>query len=117
MGGDHLNEVFFDASSRKPRSETIAFCYDSIPAVLAERAERMPNLQVVSPREAIIGGVRGEWDTNAGRLSTDVWQEDKLRLGDFGMLARYLSRATTRDSEISVGDLVQQIFEQGRTNV
>ena len=60
---DHLNELLFDAATRRERSELIAFCFSDIPAALAEQAERTPNLQAVAPREAIIGGVRAAWAT------------------------------------------------------
>ena len=61
FGDEHLNEVVYDAASRRERSEIIVFCYSDIPSELAERAARTPNIQVVSGVEAIIGGVREDW--------------------------------------------------------
>ena len=61
FGDHHLNEHIFDAATRRQRSEFIAFCFSDIPQVLADRATLTPNLQVVSPHEAIIGGIRAEW--------------------------------------------------------
>lgn len=90
FGDDHLNEIIFDAASRRERSEFNVFVYDTIPKDLADFAEHTPNLQVVSPTEAIIGGVRAKWkspDSESG-----VWANGKFLLGDFGKLARYLSR-------------------------
>ncbi len=93
---DHLNELLFDAATRRERSELIAFCFSDIPAALADRAARTPNLQAVGPREAIIGGVRGPWAT-----STDppagVWENDAFALSDFARLAAYLARSTDPD--------------------
>lgn len=90
---DHLNELLFEAATRRERSELIAFCFSGIPAELAERAERTPNLQAVAPSEAIIGGIRAGWatppDSPAG-----VWENDAFALGDFARLAAYLARST-----------------------
>ena len=61
FGDDHLNEHIFDAATRRERSEFIAFCYADIPDALAERALMTPNLQVVTGREGILGGVRANW--------------------------------------------------------
>jgi hypothetical protein len=90
---EHLNELLFDAATRRERSELIAFCFSDIPAPLAERAARTPNLQAVAPSEAIIGGIRADWaappDPPAG-----VWENDSFALGDFARLAGYLARST-----------------------
>ncbi|GAB2969626.1 SIR2 family protein [Frigoribacterium salinisoli] len=43
FGGQHLNEVLFESARRRPRSEFIAFCFDSIPEALAEVALTVPN--------------------------------------------------------------------------
>ena len=61
FGDEHLNELIFDAARRRPRSEFIAFCYSTIPETLAATAAVTPNLQVVSPTEAILGGLRAGW--------------------------------------------------------
>jgi hypothetical protein len=90
---DHLNELLFDAATRRERSELIAFCYSDIPAALAERAERTPNLQAVAPGEAIIGGIRTKWATPPDP-AVGVWENDAFALGDFKWLARYLARST-----------------------
>ena len=52
FGDDHLNEMFFDAAARRPRSETIIFCYSEIPQVVKERARLTPNLQAITATEA-----------------------------------------------------------------
>ena len=61
FGDDHLNELIFDAATRRERSEFLAFLYSDIPDALAERAEITPNLQIISRTEAIIGGIRANW--------------------------------------------------------
>lgn len=92
---DHLNEQFFDAATRRQRSEVIAFCYDAIPIKLAESAALTPNLQVITRDEAIIGGVRGAWKTPTSPLPEDLWKNDGVPLGDFGALASFLARGTS----------------------
>ena len=90
---DHLNELLFDAATRRERSELIAFCFSAIPTVLAERAERTPNLQAVSPAEGIIGGVRAPW-AKPQDSAPGIWEGDAFVLNDFARLANYLARST-----------------------
>lgn len=97
---DHLNELLFDAATRRERSELIAFCFSDIPAALAHRAARTPNLQAVGPHEAIIGGVRATWATPADPPA-GVWEDDAFALGDFARLAAYLARSTDPDPGFS----------------
>jgi hypothetical protein len=93
---DHLNELLFDAATRRERSELIAFCFSDIPTPLAERAARTPNLQAVAPSEAIIGGIRAGWATPPDPPA-GVWEHDAFTLGDFAQLAAYLARSTDPD--------------------
>lgn len=92
---EHLNEPFFEATKRRPRSEVIAFCYDSIPDTLAAHAVMTPNLQVITQTEAILGGIRAPWKTPTEPLPTDIWKDNTVALGDFGALSKFLARATT----------------------
>jgi hypothetical protein len=94
----HLNELLFDAAARRERSEFIVFCYSAIPDVLANRASTTPNLQVVSGREAILGGVRGTWKVPEG-VPSGLWENGDLALRDFGKLAAYLARSAAREPE------------------
>lgn len=96
-GDDHINEVFFEAAIRRPRSEIIAFCYGEIPEKLAETAEVTPNLQVVSPAEAIIGGQRGPWKVSESDELDGIWADDKFQLGDFARLSAFLARGAMPD--------------------
>jgi hypothetical protein len=57
FGDSHLNEMLFDAATRRQRTEIVVFCYSSIPGALAERAISTPNIQVLGDSEAIIGGL------------------------------------------------------------
>ena len=93
FGDEHLNELVFDAATRRQRSEFVAFLYSDIPAPLAERAEITPNLQIVSRREAIIGGIRADWKEPEDAWP-DVWSEGQFLLPDFKFLARHLARST-----------------------
>ncbi|QQM53419.1 SIR2 family protein [Rhodococcus pyridinivorans] len=99
---EHLNELFFDATTRRPRSEVIAFCFDSIPDELAIHATKTPNLQVVTQSEAILGGIRAPWSCppDTTDLPADIWKDGSVSLGDFRSLAQFLSRATTTPSVI-----------------
>lgn len=94
---DHLNELIFDAVARRPRSEVVAFCYSEIPITLATMALKTPNLQVITQKEAIIGGIRAQWTTpeSTAMLPADVWNDDKCNLGDFAQLATFLSRSSS----------------------
>lgn len=94
---DHLNELIFDAVARRPRSEVVAFCYSEIPPTLAAMARKTPNLQVVTQREAIIGGIHAQWSTpeSGVMLPADVWKDGRCNLGDFAQLATFLSRSSS----------------------
>jgi hypothetical protein len=94
----HLNELIFDAATRRERSEIIALCYDEIPEAVISRALTTPNLQAVSTREAILGGVRGRWSTPRDP-PTDLWKNDKFLLPDFRNLAAYLARSSITEPE------------------
>lgn len=98
FGDDHLNEMLFDAAARRERSEFVAFCYSTIPEVLADRALRTPNLQVVASNEAILGGVRGTWKEPV-ESPPDLWVDGRFALGDFRHLGAYLARSSTHEPE------------------
>lgn len=93
FGDAHLNEMLFDGARRRPRSELIAFCYGSIPDALAERAVVTPNIQAVAPGEAILGGVRDNWES-PDDAPPDLWVNDEFALGDFAKLASFLARSS-----------------------
>ncbi|MCH8111416.1 MAG: SIR2 family protein [Proteobacteria bacterium] len=95
----HLNELLFDAAVRRERSEFVAFCHSKIPDLLADRAAITPNLQVVTGREAILGGVRAEWKPPED-APPNVWDDGQFALCDFRNLATYLARSATREHEV-----------------
>jgi hypothetical protein len=94
----HLNELLFDAAIRRERSEIVTFCYSTIPEALAERATTTPNLQVISGREAILGGVRAEWKAQEG-IPPSLWHDGQFALCDFGSLAAFLAQSATWEPE------------------
>lgn len=96
FGDDHLNEMLFDAAAKRERSEFVAFCYSAIPDLLADRALRTPNLQVVANDEAILGGVRGSWK-EATDYPPDLWVDGSFALADFRHLGAYLARSSTHE--------------------
>lgn len=102
----HLNELIFEAVSKRERSEVIAFCFGALPDNAVDWATSTPNLQLVSSQECVLGGVRGKWvgpdDDVAG-----LWLDRTFALHDFRHLAAYLARTSpegdlTRLDEISV---------------
>ena len=95
----HLNELIFDAAARRERSEFVAFCYSDIPELLADRATTIPNLQVVTGREAILGGIRAPWKEPDGGLPPNLWEDGQFGLRDFRNLAAYLARSTSREAD------------------
>lgn len=103
----HLNELLFDAASRRERSEFLVFCNSEIPDELAIRAASTPNLQVASGREAILGGVRAEWSVPENP-SPGVWIDNQFGFRDFSQLAGHLARSATRESESDeqIGELI-----------
>jgi hypothetical protein len=101
FGDDHLNEILFDAATRRERSEIMVFCYSDIPDALADRAVVTPNIQVASATEAIIGGVRGSWEAGED-VPESLWADDTFALRDFKNLAAYLAKSATKDEEAPV---------------
>ena len=110
---DHLNEMIFEAATRRERSEFLAFLYSDIPNALAERARITPNLQVVSGNEAIVGGVRADWEEPEDPL-LDIWSDGRCQLPDFTILARYLARSTrhVHDRDNALRALLEQAMGQ-----
>lgn len=94
---DHLNELIFDAATRRERSEFMIFCFSTIPENLAARACTTPNLQVLGGEEAILGGVRAPWKAPEN-APLDLWSENRLALRDFRNLTAYLARSATGQS-------------------
>ena len=90
--------------------------FPTIPEKLARRAAITPNLQVISGREAILGGVKAEWETPED-TTTSLWEEDQFSLHDFNNLAAYLARSTTSKSEsdMILKELISTI-EKGAIN-
>lgn len=98
FGDQHLNELLFDAATHRARSEFVVFCFSAIPESLIKRALTTPNLQVVSPTEAILGGTRANWKS-PDSPSPELWENNKLALVDFRHLAAYLGRSSSSEPE------------------
>ena len=94
----HMNDIIFEAASHCPRSEFQVFCYSGIPKVLADHALTMPNLQVATGREAILGGVRREWEPPKDP-PPGLWVEEQFGLRDFTNLAAHLARSVKSVAE------------------
>ncbi len=109
FGDKHLNELLFDAASKRERSEFMVFCFSDIPEVLAKHASTTPNLQIASGHEAILGGVRAEWEAPKDP-PPGLWVDGKFGLRDFTNLAAHLARSATRepDGETLLCELVEK---------
>lgn len=116
FGDQHLNELIFDAIERHERTEVIAFLYDGITEPLAERAASLSNLQLIGPKEAIIGGVRGAWKT---KEPCKYWVDEKLALVDFSLLADFLSTnsSSSDDRDAATRELLKLISDAANTGV
>lgn len=101
FGDAHLNEMLFDAARRRPRSELIALCFSSIPDELAKRALTTPNLQAIGAKEAILGGLRADWEAPE-EAPADLWTDDGFGLGDFANLAGFLARSSPPQGELEM---------------
>ena len=109
FGDEHLNEVLFDATARRPRSEIIVFCHSGIPQVLQDRAQRTPNLQAVTTNKAILGGRLADWKPpEEDPKSGDFWIGEKFTLGDFSKLAAHLALISPQTQSDSI-DLAGKI--------
>ena len=118
FGDDHLNEMIFDAARRRQRSEFSVFCFDEIPDSLANKAAMTPNLQAVGRKEAILGGIRGEWKApEVGHAPEGTWSNDGdegdggFALGDFAKLAGYLARSSPPQGELEVR--LKELLDEG----
>ena len=119
FGDDHLNEMIFDAARRRPRSEFSVFCFRDIPESLSKIAMMTPNLQALGRREAILGGIRADWQAPEAEDALEgIWnpQTDQgdagLVLGDFGCLARYLARSSPPMGEHEAR--LSELLDEGR---
>lgn len=99
FGDAHLNELLFDAAMRRERTEIAVFCFAEIPELLAERALLTPNIQAIGNREAIIGGLRAEWQAPETE-APGIFENGHFLLGDFRFLAQYLSKSSAREHDI-----------------
>lgn len=109
FGDDHLNDMIFDAALHRPRSEFQVFCYDDIPEVLVERALTTPNLQVCNGLEAILGGVRADWEAPESAPKS-IWNDGHFVLRDFKQLAVHLARSVAPVADR--GTLLQDVIEK-----
>jgi SIR2-like domain len=91
---EHLNELLIEAARRRPRSEIITFTPSTIPAAVAENATSLPNLQAVTAKEAVLGGVKATWRVPDEPLP-GLWNDDSFALADFRCLAAFLAKSST----------------------
>jgi SIR2-like domain len=99
FGDAHLNETLFEAVRRRPRSEVIAFCFGNIPDILVRHASITPNLQAVAPHEAILGGIRADWEPPKD-ANPELWGDGGIALGNFANLASFLSHSSSPQDEL-----------------
>lgn len=90
FGDQHINRIIFDAAARRPRSEFIAFCYDGIPEILHEKAEKISNLIAVGPDEAFWPDLKN-W-VEPEEANESIW-DDGFELTDFENLSEFLAQS------------------------
>lgn len=115
FGDAHLNEMIFDAATRRERSEFVVFWYSDLPEELCDRAARTPNLQLIGRTEAVLGGLRAGWKPPQDP-PPNLWVGGELALPDFAHLASYLARSSARDADSRDDDLArpQTAAEDGK---
>ncbi len=95
FGDDHINQLLFDAARFHRASEVLALFYSKIPDHVADRARTVPNLTLLGPARAVIGGIDAEWDALPG--DTPFWNDGAFTLGDFRALSSFLLFNTRRE--------------------
>jgi hypothetical protein len=100
FGDAHLNEILFEAARQRPRTEIVAFCYETPHDDLLAMAQQAPNLQVTSPDRAVIGGVLAPWTVPTG-APEGLWQPAGFALGNFSLLAQFLARSSPIEGELT----------------
>ena len=106
FGDEHINNLIFSALEGRPRTHVYSLHFDELPIDndLVRRANQRPNMMVIGPKSAIIGGVRGNWlpiDPPAFISGAfEIKDEDDgsggtkkvglMKLGDFGILSGFL---------------------------
>ena len=101
---DHINEVIFNALKQNNRLNAITFLFDNESfEKIKPYALKIPNLTLIGPHSAVIGGRFGEW-TAPNDLETTYWgniSDSKVcTLGDFNILVNYLLEISGRKIEV-----------------
>jgi hypothetical protein len=118
FGDAHLNEMLIDAAVRRERSEFIVFSHTRIPDALVDRAMTTPNLQVITGKEAILGGVRADWVAPPEDAPADLWENNQFTLRDFGSLTAHLARSAAAQTGVDAAlrELIAAAVVKGRGN-
>ncbi len=105
---DHINEVIFNALKQNNRLHAITFIYgDESLQKIKPHAQKIPNLSLIGPNSAVIGGRFGEWSASDD-LDTTYWKTRIINevptkvctLGDFNTLVDYLLEISGRKLEV-----------------
>lgn len=89
---DHINEVLFNCLNQNNRLHMIAFFYDDKPMEkIINEGKNFLNFTMIGPTKASISGNNGDWvHSKGGELLDPFWDADKLNIGDFKELVKYL---------------------------
>lgn len=89
---DHVNEILFNCLNQNNRLHIMAFFFDEKPLEkIVSEGKNFPNLTMISPTKASISGICGDWEFSKGsELLDPFWDSNKLKLGDFKELVKYL---------------------------
>lgn len=119
---DHINEVIFNALKQNNRLHAITFIYgDESLEKIKPYAQKIPNLSLIGPKSAVIGGIFGEWSA-IDSLETTFWNNRNINsiptkvctLGDFNILVNYLLEISGR--KIEVEREIEQSLENSTPN-
>ena len=113
-GDQHINAIIFEALAARDRTHVIALMFDEVEDDQEPVKRGLHNLSVLTPKTAVIGGVRGHWrllepvDKKTADLldvpfDSDAQEGDepaltgRMRLGDFVWFARFLKEIAAYD--------------------
>ena len=105
---EHINEVIFNGLKQNNRLHVVTFLYDDLSfQKIKTFAEKIPNLSLLGPKSAVIGGRYGEWEADDS-LETIYWNIRDINgtptkvctLGDFNILVNYFLEISGRKIEV-----------------
>lgn len=112
-GDQHINAIIFEALAARERTHVIALMFDEVKEGCEPVKRPRPNLSVLGPKTAMIGGLRVPWrllepvdkktadlldipfDSHA-QVGDEPALTGRMRLGDFAWFARFLKEIASQ---------------------